>query len=80
MKFPYLSQPCQKVVLHYSYQLSIREIVQCGRKFGNGKTKLLATGECRQNAFLFENLNEEPLLLNEEDEGSEDEVIGEAED
>ena len=30
--------------------------------------------------FLFEDLNEEPLLLNEEDEGSEDEVIGEAED
>ena len=30
--------------------------------------------------FLFENLNEEPLLLNEEDKGSEDEVIGETED
>ena len=29
--------------------------------------------------FLCENLNEEPLLLNEEDEGSEDEFIGEAE-
>jgi len=30
--------------------------------------------------FLFEDLNEEPLLLNEEDHGSEDEVTAEAED
>jgi len=30
--------------------------------------------------FVFENLNEEPLLLNEEDQGSEDEVTVEAED
>jgi len=29
--------------------------------------------------FLFENLNEEPLLLNE-DQGGEDEVTAEAED
>jgi len=30
--------------------------------------------------FLFENLNEEPLWLNEEDRGSEDEVTAKAED
>jgi len=58
---------CQKVVLHYSYQLSIRE-------------NLLATRECRWNAFSLWNLNEESLLLNEEDQGSEDEVTAEAED
>jgi len=43
------------------------------------KIKLFATRGCGQNAFLFENLNEEPLLLNEEGQGSE-KVIGESED
>ena len=76
--YPYLSQLVRRL---YCNQLSIREIVQCGWKFGNGKTKLLATREYMDRMlFLFEDLNEEPLLLNEEDEGSEDKVIGEAED
>jgi len=45
----------------------------------SGKRNCLLLENVDRILFLFENLNEEPLLFNGEDQGSEDEVTAEAE-
>ena len=80
MTFSYLSQLVRRLYCSTATSCSSERLSNAARNSVTEKRNCLLPENVDRMLFLFENLNEEPLLLNEEDEGSEDEVIGEAED
>ena len=78
--FLYLSQLVRRLYCITATSCLSERLFSAAGNLVTEKQNCLLTENVDRMLFLFENLNEEPLLLNEEDKGSEDEVIGEAED